>query len=49
MASSLHVDPGVDAYSLQFHHLNPPVTSEAVNIAYLTATSTDSIDELHNR
>ena len=46
MASSLHVDPGVDAYSLQFHHLNSAVTREAVNIAFLTATSGDSINEL---
>ena len=48
MASSLHVDPGVDAYNLQFHHLNSAVTREAVYIAFifLTATSADSIDEL---
>ena len=46
MALSLHVDPSVDAYSPQFHHLNSPVASEAVNIAYLTATSADSINEL---
>ena len=46
MASSLHVDPCVDAYSLQFHHLNSTVTCEAINIAFSTATSADSIDEL---
>ena len=40
------MDPGVDAYSLQFHHLNSTVTREAVNIAFLTTTSADSIDEL---
>ena len=42
MASSSHVDPD----SLQFHHLNSTMTHEAVNIAFLTATSADSIDEL---
>ena len=46
MASSLLVDPGVDAYSLQFNHLNSAVTLEAINKAFLTATSADSIDEL---
>ena len=47
MASNLHMDPGMDAYnSLQFHHLNSAVTHEAVNIAFLAATSADSIDEL---
>ena len=40
------MDPGVDTYSLQFHHLNLAVTLEVDNIAFLTATSTDSIDEL---
>ena len=46
MASSLHVNPGVNAYSLQFHHLNSTVTREAVNTAFLTVTLADSIDEL---
>ena len=46
MASSLHMNPGVDAYSLQFHHLNSALIREAVNIAFLTAISADSIDEL---
>ena len=46
MASSLHMNSGVDAYSLQFHHFNSAVTRETVNIAFLTATSADSIDEL---
>ena len=46
VASSLHVNPCVDAYSLQFHHLNSTVTCEAINIAFLPATSADSIDEL---
>ena len=46
MSLSLHVDPGVDAYSLQFHHLNTAATREAISIAFLTATSADSIDEL---
>ena len=46
MASSLHMDTGMDAYNnLQFHHLNSAVTREAVNIAFLAATSADSIDE----
>ena len=45
MASSLHVDLGVDAYSLQFHYINSAVTLEAINIASLTATSADSVDE----
>ena len=46
MASGLHVNLGVDACSLQFHHLNSAVTRESVSIAFLTATSADSIDEL---
>ena len=40
------MDSGVDVYNLQFHHLNSAVTREAINIAFLTATSADSIDEL---
>ena len=46
MASSLHVDPCVDTYSLQFHHLNSTVTHEAINIAFSTAASADSVDKL---
>ena len=46
MASSLHVNPGVNAYSLQFYHLNSAVTREAVNTAFLTVALADYIDEL---
>ena len=49
MASSLHVNPGMHAYCLQFYPLNSTVTREAINIAFLIATSADSIcsiDEL---
>ena len=49
MASSLHVNPGMHAYCLQFYPLNSAVTREAINIAFLIATSADSIcsiDEL---